>query len=425
MTMAQRLTDLVNATLPAPLPVRIRAWDGSEAGPRDAAVLVLRANALRRLIWRPGELGLAQAYIMGDIDVDGDLAEVLPLVWRTMGGQARAPRIGLGTLASAVRMAVSQRLLWPRPPALDMEAALSGRTHSRQRDRDAIEHHYDLSNEFYELILDPRMVYSCGYWTSREPGYDLESAQVDKLDLVCRKLGIADDTRLLDVGCGWGALAIHAASHYGARVVGVTLSRRQHEFAIDRVAQMGLPGRVELRLVDYRDIDDGPYDAISTIEMGEHVGEHGYPGFAAKLRSLLAPCGRLLVQQMSRGGDKPGGGAFIEKYIAPDMHMRPIGQTVDAWERAGFEIRDVQAMREHYVRTVRHWLTTLEERWDEAVAMVGEPTARVWRLYLVGGALAFEDNRMGVDQVLAVATTDTGRAGMSDTPHWAPAVEVR
>ena len=191
-------------------------------------------------------------------------------------------------------------------------------------------------------------------------------------------------------------------------VVGVTLSKEQRAFAEARAGD--LP--IEFRLQDYRDVSDGPYDAISTIEMGEHVGEGQYPVFAAQLHRLLKEEGRLLVQQMSRGATAPGGGAFIESYVAPDMHMRPVGDTVALIERAGLEVRDVHALREHYVRTVRVWLETLESRWDAVVALVGEPMARVWRLYLVGGSLTFEEGRMGVDQILAVKPTAAGASGM-------------
>jgi cyclopropane-fatty-acyl-phospholipid synthase len=261
------------------------------------------------------------------------------------------------------------------------------------------------------------MAYSCAYWTSDAPDYDLEQAQADKLDLVCRKLGLEPGMRMLDVGCGWGALAIHAARAYGVAVTGVTLSAQQRAFAAARVKSLGLAGAVDIRLQDYRDVIDGPYDAISTIEMGEHVGADRYPAFAAGLFGLLAPQGRLLVQQMSRGRRAPGGGAFIESYVAPDMHMRPVGATVDMVEEAGFEVRDVHALREHYLRTVRAWAATLQAHWDEAVALVGEPMARVWRLYLAGGALAFEEGRMGVDQILAVRPSSAGASGM-------PAVRV-
>jgi cyclopropane-fatty-acyl-phospholipid synthase len=299
----------------------------------------------------------------------------------------------------------------PAPPA--EEARLKGRLHTRERDRDAISHHYDLSNAFYQLVLDPSMAYSCAYFTDETD--DLEQAQRNKLDLVCRKLELRPGMRLLDVGCGWGSMVVHAAKHYGVNATGVTISAQQKAHIVNRIEQEGLQDRVEVRLQDYREVKDQPFDAISTIEMGEHVGEENYPEYAATLHRLLKPEGRLLLQQMSRGANKPGGGAFIESYVAPDMHMRPVSRTTSHLETAGFEIRDVHALREHYVWTVRAWADTLERRWDEVVALVGEGQARVWRLYLAGGALTFEEGRMGVDQILAVRVTETGRSGMPRT----------
>jgi cyclopropane-fatty-acyl-phospholipid synthase len=259
------------------------------------------------------------------------------------------------------------------------------------------------------------MAYSCAYFTSDEPGYGLEDAQRDKLDLVCRKLGLdraRPGHRHLDIGCGWGSLSLHAAQEYGVQVVGVTIAAEQKAFIDERVAQRGLEDRVEIRLQDYREVADGPYDTISSIEMGEHVGERNYPVYAGKIHDLLRPGGRALVQQMSRT-TRPGGGPFIEAFIAPDMHMRPVGRTVDLLEEAGLEVRDVHALREHYVRTVDAWYATFEDNWDAAVDLVGEEVARVWRLYLVGGALAFEEGRMGVDQILMVRP---GADGRSDLP---------
>ena len=393
----------------AELPVRLRAFDGSESGPAAAPAIVLRSRmALRRLLWSPNELGLADAFVTGAIDVEGDLTEVMRLMReltrrRTSKQRGRTPTsLGPADLLRAAALAVRAGAAGPRPPVPAGRARLTGRPHSRHRDRAAIAHHYDVSNEFYRLLLDPAMTYSCAYWTGREDAPSLERAQRDKADLVCAKLAIEPGTRLLDVGCGWGSLVEHAARYYGAQVTGVTLSDQQAAFARRRLADADLSGTTEIRLADYRDIDDGPYEAIAVIEMGEHVGQAGYPAFAARLRELLAPGGRLLIQQMSRSESAPGGGAFISSYIAPDMYMRPLSATLALLEEAGLEIRDVQALREHYVTTFRTWLATLEDRFGDAVDLIGEEAARVWRLFLAGGALAFEDGTTGVDQVLAV-----------------------
>ncbi len=413
---AQEMASVVQPLFGGQLPVRLRAWDGSEAGPSGAPTLVVNdPAALRRLVYRPGELGLAQAYVTKEIDVEGDLLEGFRRVWAAVRERGASPKLTPGAVKEGLRVAAKLGALGlpPAPPA--SQARLRGRLHSLTRDRDAIAHHYDLSNDFYSLILDAHMAYSCGYFTSNAPDYTVEDAQRDKLDLVCRKLGLAGSApvRHLDIGCGWGSLSLHAAQEYGARVVGVTISEEQKAFIDRRIAERGLQDRVEIRLQDYRDVPDGPFDTISSIEMGEHVGEKNYPVYADQIHRLLAPGGRALVQQMSRT-TRPGGGPFIEAFIAPDMHMRPVGDTVNFFERAGLEVRDVHALREHYVRTVDAWYATFEANWDRVVEMVGEEVARVWRLYLVGGALAFEEGRMGVDQILMVKPTSAGR---SDLPR--------
>ena len=414
---AQQLTTLLEQFLGGRLPVRLRAWDGSEAGPEDAPLVVLRSRAaLRRLVWQPGELGLAQAYITGELDLEGDLGEALRTMWRSVRERGlHAPKLTAADRLRAAGSALRLGAIGPRPPAPASEARLGGKLHSKSRDRAAISHHYDLSNDFYRLLLDETMAYSCGYWTSEDAGYGPAEAQRDKLELICRKLGLEPGMRLLDVGCGWGSLSLYAAEHHKVQVTGVTLSREQRDFVRERIRERGLEDLVTVELRDYRDLADGGFDAVSTIEMGEHVGDAEYPAFTATLHRMLRPGGRVLVQQMSRGTNAPGGGAFIESYIAPDMHMRPLGDTVSLLERAGLEVRAVEAMREHYVRTIRAWHRTLEDRWAEFTAMVGEETARVWRLYLVGGALAFEERRMGVDQIVAVRPSDEGLSSMPAT----------
>jgi cyclopropane-fatty-acyl-phospholipid synthase len=388
--------------------------------------------ALRRLLWAPGELGLAQAYVTGELDVDGDLAEGLRRVWASAAPGHR-PELGVRGYARAFAAALRLGALGTRPQPPRSQARLTGRVHSRSRDRAVISHHYDLSNEFYALILDPSMAYSCGYWgpdvadalgtpVTQEA---LAEAQRAKFDLICRKLELRPGMRLLDVGCGWGGLLMHAAEHYGVTGHGLTLSKEQAASIRERLAGTPYAGRIDVELRHFRDLPDsdavkaGSFDAISTIEMGEHVGHEAYPVFTRVLRDALRPGGRLLVQQMSRAEDAAaGGGPFIEAFIAPDMHMRPLRQTVGLWQQAGFELLDTEPLGPHYVRTVQAWEANLEERWDEAVALVGLETARVWRLYLAGGALAFEQGRMGVDQILARrpepesgSAADSGMAG--------------
>ncbi len=397
------------APLLGELPVRLRAWDGSEAGPLGAPLVELRSpDALRRLLWHPGELGAAQAYVTGELEVHDDLGEALSYLFAVGRERGLSGRPGPAALAQAVRrLAPSLRDLGivGRPlPAPATQARVRGRLHSRRRDRRAISHHYDLSNEFYALVLDPTMAYSCGYYGD-DPDQSVESAQRAKLDLVCRKLDLGPGSRLLDVGCGWGSLSLHAAEEFGAHVVGVTIAAEQKAFIDERIAARGLGDRVEIRLQDYREVptsENAGFDAVGSLEMGEHVGERNYPAYVDVLRRAVRPGGRVLVQQMSRTGPHPGGGPFIESYIAPDMYMRPVGETVAFLERGGLEVRDVHGMREHYVRTVAGWLENFELHLPELTALVGEEAVRVWRLYLVGGSLAFRDGRMGVDQILCV-----------------------
>ncbi|WP_306319089.1 MULTISPECIES: cyclopropane-fatty-acyl-phospholipid synthase family protein [unclassified Streptomyces] len=416
---AHRLASLAETALGGPLPVRLRTWDGAETGPADGPVVVVRSRrALRRLLWNPGELGLAQAYVTGEIDIEGDLATGLRAMWSAAPERGlHAPELSLTERVRAAGTAARLGVVGPPPAPPASQARLRGAPHSKSRDRAAISHHYDLSNAFYRLLLDETMAYSCGYWVSEAPEFTPADAQRAKLELICRKLGLEPGSRLLDIGCGWGSLTLYAAEHHKARVTAVTLAREQAAHVRERVRKRGLADRVDVVCQDYRDIGGGDYDAVATVEMGEHVGDSEYPAFAAALHRMVRPAGRVMVQQMSRGAVAPGGGAFIEAYIAPDMHMRPLGESVDLLEGAGLEVRSVESLREHYVRTVGAWHRTLEERWPEFVKLVGEETARVWRLYLVGGALAFEERRMGVDQILAVRPTETGLSGAPATPR--------
>jgi cyclopropane-fatty-acyl-phospholipid synthase len=424
-TVAATLEPVATAIFGGAPPVGVRCWDGSEiaATERDAPTVVLASSdAIRWLVWAPGELGLARAYVTGALDIDGDPSDAFRRIWSAARQADLASRVGPRAVVRGIRAAVSLGAIGRPLPPPPSEARPRGRRHTRRRDAAVISHHYDLSNTLYRLLLDDvHTAYSCGYWASDDPAYTVADAQRDKLDLICRKLDLRPGARLLDVGCGWGAMSIHAAKAYGACVTGVTISREQLDAGLARARAEGVEHLVDLRLRDYRDLDDGPYDAICAVEMGEHVGAANYPSFLATLHDLLREEGRLLVQQMSHGHNRPGGGPFIESYIAPDMHMRPLPELVALIAAAGFEVRDVQALREHYVRTADAWRRELEHHWDDVVALVGVEQARVWRLYLVGGALAFEENRMGVDQVLSVKPTAAGRSSMPSTRvGWEP-----
>ncbi|BAC71240.1 cyclopropane-fatty-acyl-phospholipid synthase [Streptomyces avermitilis] len=417
---ALRLKSLLDQLLGAPLPLRIHAWDGSEAGPPGAPTLVVRnRRALRRLLWKPGELGLARAWVAGDVTVRGDLYAVLDLIagllWerrddaRTLTEALRDPDVR-AAVSGLVRMAGP-----PLPPAPPREEVRRrGHLHTKRSDRRAISHHYDVGNDFYEIVLGPSMVYSCAYWAT--PDGTLEDAQRDKLELVSRKLGLTPGQRLLDVGCGWGSMAIHAAREHGVSVVGITLSQEQAAYARKRVADEGLTDRVEIRVQDYRDVTDGPYDAISSIGMAEHVGAERYLDYARDLYALLKPDGRLLNHQIARRPQLDEStysvDEFIDAYVFPDGELAPIGSTVTQLERAGFEVRDVESLREHYALTLRRWVANLEAQWVRGVRLTSPGRARVWRLYMAACALAFEHNRIGVNQVLAVRTPESGASGI-------------
>ncbi|MBY6384390.1 class I SAM-dependent methyltransferase [Rhodococcus erythropolis] len=429
---ATKILTVFEEVIGVPLPVRVRCWDGSEAGPPDAAARVHFRNrrALRRVLYSPNELGLARAYVSGDLDVDGDifaLLDVPDLVTRL--GENRLSALPLRSLVRAAGTFAGLGAVGPppSPPSIEMRRK-RGKRHSKSRDSATVSHHYDVGNRFYEMFLGPSMVYSCGYWP--EGVESLEAAQYAKLDLICRKLDLKPGMRLLDVGCGWGSMALHAAQNYGVDVVGVSLSNEQVEYAKGRVADAGLADRIEIRVQDYRDVDDGPYDAISSIGMSEHVGLANLPVYTAKLYDLLAPQGRLLnhaiaaVKSLSDNVDD--GRSFIDRYIFPDGEILPLSKTIDALELSGFETRDSEALREHYALTLRAWVQNLRENWDASVLQVGAPRVRTWLLYLAASALGFEEpHRLTIHQVLAVKPGDRGASGMARSrSSWYRSIEV-
>ncbi|WP_346622720.1 cyclopropane-fatty-acyl-phospholipid synthase family protein [Blastococcus montanus] len=416
---ASRLVDeLGTLLLGAPLPLSVRCWDGSETVVEGAPTLVVRhRRALRRLVHAPGELGLARAYVSGDLDIEGDLYTVLSLPDQLPARpDLHVDRRALARLGGRL---LGAGVLGPPPAPPPEEARVRGTRHSVQRDRQAVSHHYDVGNEFYRLLLGPSLVYSCAYFP--EPTATLEQAQEAKLDLVCRKLGLEPGMRLLDVGCGWGSFALHAAARYGVSVTAVTISAAQVALARERVADAGLAGRVDVRLQDYREVDDGPFDAIASVGMAEHVGLAQLPAYAARLHALLAPGGRLLNHAIARGPaagpDRPDPGSFLTRYVFPDGELQPLATHVRVLEEAGFEVCDVEALRRHYALTCRAWVRNLEQRWDEAVRLSSPGRARVWRLYLAGSALAFEGRRTGVNQVLAVKPGGDSRLPLR-RPDW-------
>ncbi|KUM33173.1 class I SAM-dependent methyltransferase [Arthrobacter sp. EPSL27] len=404
--VAPRLAEVLAIVLGTEsIPLRLKAWDGSEAGPAGAPVIEFRSRrALRRMLWSPGQLGLSRAYVAGDIDAPGDVFASFAAL-SSAGKFAEPGPFRRPTFREAATILKNAALLGalgpnPAPPPEEARIVRAGRRHTRQRDAAAISHHYDVGNDFYALVLGPSMVYSCAVWEDERTG--LEAAQAAKIDLVCRKLGLQPGMRVLDVGCGWGSFALHAAQRYGADVVGVTLSAEQAAMAGKRVADAGLTDRVAIRVQDYRDVDDGPFDAISSIGMSEHVGREQMPAYVAKLHGLLRPGGRLLNHAISwnAGSTAPDPDSFIPRYVFPDGEMLGLAEMVGALEAGGLEVLDVEALRRHYALTLRAWVQNLEDHWDDAVQLAGAGRARVWRLYMAASALGFESGLTGVNQVL-------------------------
>lgn len=398
--------------------VRVRFWDGSElpavdGDPRHPVVVLRSPAALAHVAFRPGELGIARAFVSGEVRVEGDLEAVLALRTR-FEGLKLGPR-ELALLASTARRLGALR--HGRPPIPETEFRPRGRLHSLLRDRAAISHHYDVSNDFYRLVLGPSMVYSCAYFAAPDESVDV--AQERKLELICRKLRLAEGERFLDIGCGWGSLVLHAAREHGVQAVGVTLSEQQAALARRRVVEAGLQDRVEIRIADYRELVDGPYDKIASVGMYEHVGAEHLPAYFGKIRALLRPGGLLLnhgITRIQRYVERPPwarDATFISRYVFPDGRLHRLGDVLRTAEDAGLEVRDDESLREHYALTLRAWVANLDAGYDEAARLAGEQRALIWKLYMTGAAMAFESGELGIHQTLHVRP---------DAPHGLPLV---
>jgi len=411
MANSKWIAEKVSSMFDDAVPIKFAAFDGSTAGNLDAPnVLEIRSPlALRYIISHPGDLGMARAYITNHLDVHGDFHATLVALKDYI--KHPVPIDTLSKLAMAVGPTVVVR------PELPSEEAppryRRGVLHSISRDKSAIEHHYDVSNAFYSHILGPTMVYSCAVFNSEESS--LEEAQMEKIDLICRKLDLKPGMKLLDVGCGWGTLVLHAAKEYGVKAVGVTLSQNQVTLAKDRIAKANLEQMVEVRLQDYREVSESDFDAISSVGMSEHVGESKLDLYFSQLHARIKDQGRLLNHCITRPHSEMRArtGAFIDRYIFPDGELTAPSRVIQALHNSGFELRHSENLREHYAKTLTKWGENLNANWDDAVAEVGINRVRIWNLYMALSRIGFESNSIQVHQFLGV---DNNLIGVNTMP---------
>ena len=427
--MTMTIGAVIETLLGPDLPFEVRAYDGSRTGREGSPYVVHLRNerALRYLVTAPGEVGFVRAYVQGDIEADGiDPADPHDFLTAILGDFSGTLKMRRPTAAQAGEIARSLgwRAFVP-PPIPDVEIApdwrrrLEGLAHSRRRDADAIRHHYDVSNAFYERVLGPSMTYTCACYPSEDA--TLEQAQEHKHDLVCRKLGLRPGMRLLDVGCGWGGMVRHAVQHYGVTALGVTLSREQAQWAQERIEAEGLGDRAQVRFQDYRDLPDDQFDAVSSIGLTEHIGVRNYPAYFASLYGKVRVGGRLLNHCITRPDTVSpplNKKEFINRYVFPDGELTGVGRIISDMQNAGFEIRHVEDLREHYARTTRAWARNLSANWDECVAEAGLPIAKVWGLYLAGSEVGFEHNNIELHQVLGEKVAPDGRASYPLRPDF-------
>ncbi|GAB2989745.1 class I SAM-dependent methyltransferase [Nocardioides montaniterrae] len=402
------------------LPLRFTAYDGSSAGPRDAAygIELVSPRGLAYLLTAPGDLGLARAYVAGDLVLHGAHPGNPYGPFSVLKSHTDFGMPSPAKLAALVRALGWRNIAPPPPPPQEhlpawryrLEGLRAWGRHTQERDADAIHHHYDVSNTFYEHVLGPSMTYTCAVFPSEDA--TLEEAQAYKYDLICRKLDLRPGQRLLDVGCGWGGMVRHAARHYGVKALGVTLSREQATWAAQAIKEERLDDLAEVRYADYREVAEGDFDAISSIGLTEHIGVANYPAYFGLLRDKLRPQGRLLNHCITRHDNRSAGkaGAFIDRYVFPDGELAGSGTILSAVEDAGLEVQHHENFRLHYARTLQGWSENLEANWDACVAETDEGTARVWGLYMVGSRIAFERDEIQLHHVLATRS-DGGVSG--------------
>ncbi len=403
--VAERFAPLaakVESQIGGELPAAIRFWDGSEIssvepGTATDTVIVKDRRALSYVLARPDQVGIGRAWVAGDLDLDGDLKRVMDAGSKMYGLELSAAD-KFSVIAQAARLGA---IKFPPPKPPSSEAKVRGRIHSLLRDRDAVQYHYDVSNDFYRMILGPTMVYSCAYFSSPED--TLEEAQTRKLDVICRKLDLQPGDRFLDIGCGWGSLVLHAATHFGVKAVGVTLAEEQAKLGRQRIKDAGLEDSCEIRVLDYREIEDGPFDKIASVGMYEHVGSAQLDVYMRRLLELSRPGGLVLNHGIVRNQEdnEPDDG-FIRRYVFPDGELHYVSAVIEALEKAGLHLEDSEALGAHYALTLRKWVDNLAANKEAAVAEVGEERERIWRLYMTASIGAFERTDVSLQQLLAV-----------------------
>ena len=420
------LAEVFQAIAGPDAPVEFKAYDGSTAGSPDAPIkLTIRSPvAVSYLAQAPGALGLARAYVSGHLDVEGNMFTALSRL-----SKAQESHVSWADRLKLLQSLGGPKVLLPRIPPPPQEVVPNrrwmtvGRMHSKSRDANSISHHYDVSNRFYEWVLGPTMAYTCACYPTQDAS--LEEAQEYKFDLVARKIALKPGMRLLDVGCGWGGMVMHAAREYGVKAIGVTLSEQQALWAQQAIKKAGLEDLAEVRHQDYRDVPETDFDAISSIGITEHIGKANVPGYFAFLNGKLKPGGRMLNHCITRPdntGPSIHRDGFINRYVFPDGELEGPGWLAGVMNDNGFEIRHEENLREHYSKTLEAWCANLDAHWDEAVEEVGQGTARVWRLYMAGCQLGFDRNVVQLHQILGVKLAKDGSSGMPLRPDWEPSV---
>lgn len=401
------IAEIFETLLDGPVPIRLTCYDGSTAGPADSefGLEILTPRGVNYIATAPGDLGMARAYIAGDLIAHGvEPGDPYELLKAMAGMKFRRP--------TALQLVVIARSLgWellkpvPPPPQEAMprwrRIALEGLRHSKTRDAEAIHHHYDVSNTFYEYVLGPSMTYTCA--TYEDPAWTLEQAQENKYRLVFEKLNLKPGDRLLDIGCGWGGMVRYAAKH-GVHVIGATLSAEQAEWARTKIAEEGLSDLAEVRHSDYRDVPEGDFDAVSSIGLTEHIGVHNYPAYFDYIKSKLKVGGLFLNHSITRPDNTriTKAGDFIDRYVFPDGELAGSGRIISEIQNVGLEVLHEENLRKHYALTLAEWCDNLVKNWDAAVTEVGEGTAKVWGLYMAGCQLGFERNVVQLHQILGV-----------------------